>query len=428
MTLFEELSQDIILASDMREKTDEIIVGPLMRFIEGKITHKEIDWNAIYRLKDDLLMTETDKMIFHEALRPFYKKYLLADEGILNQNGWKVESFLCSNLTQCPFLEGWFGDMDIMEIADAWAARFRVLNWDRSRFFSLLSMLQDAGFTMDWESIYQKVNERLKKSSCYGDYMSAELYCILSALTQINRMQGLTQYRKAELVEDVRRNWSSLRHIYSVLLHRIVGTGHRDFAAIANNVITLTGYHSRIHLFYNAMVENMDKVATNDDVRHKIERKMHNIEEIIKSTPQENDLDELCQILFPKVFTTVLNRDPFKSYDDLSKENQLLNDKLSVMVEEMNNNMNSLVQQMKLAAEASVSMEFISAELLKLPPDLSWHVFTQLNSLLIGNLAWEKSVSNLKDKILALRVQNNTNNFYSPIGQVITSVGNIITE
>ena len=94
------------------------------------------------------------------------------------------------------------------------------------------------------------------------------------------------------------------------------------------------------------------------------------------------------------------------SYDEVVSELQEMKAKVDIL----NNQIEQMAQRMVNAVKASIPIEDIEKELLRLSPGTGYDVFTQVNSLLIGNKAWMERANDIKQKILEQRDKPTTQN------------------
>lgn len=142
--------------------------------------------------------------------------------------------------------------------------------------------------------------------------------------------------------------------------------------------------------------------------------------EIRNSTTQDFDyLDLLCRILFPDSFQEYLDKNRMPSYDEVVNELK----EVKAKVDSMNNQIEQMAQSMVDAVKASIPIKEIEKELLRLSPGASYDVFSQVNSLLIGNKAWMEHASSIKEKILQNRDKPNVQNIVYPQAGSTANVG-----
>ena len=253
----------------------------------------------------------------------------------------------------------------------------------------------------DWEQLENRVNDELRKLKVYGDQTKSGYLALLHAFIRIRRDFGDSNLDKQnELLKLLERHWDFLKLVYSVMIRRIVDNGNRDFAAIANNMRVQKSNHKYVYIFYAALKERIDDLSDTEDGKSKINRHLKELLKIQKDTPQDNEtLDELCTTLFPEELRQFLDKNNIKSYDEVMSELQ----EMKAKVDSLNSQVAQMAQRMADAIKASIPVENIEVELLRLQPGTSYDVFTQVNSLLTGTKAWMERANEIKQKILDKR-------------------------
>lgn len=86
-------------------------------------------------------------------------------------------------------------------------------------------------------------------------------------------------------------------HVYSFMVRRIVGSNFKGFLQIINNVAISPSCHSYVHIFHKVVLMRRDEFLILPRKRETGEAHGE-IGNIMKTTPQKDDLDELCNIIF----------------------------------------------------------------------------------------------------------------------------------
>ena len=224
--------------------------------------------------------------------------------------------------------------------------------------------------------------------------MRGELLCIMSAYLMIEHTD-LQKNRKAFLENQLDRNWSYLTNVYSFMVRRIVGSNFKGFLQIINNVAISPSCHPYVHIFHKAVLMRRDEFFDTPKKKEKLAKHMARLEDIMKTTPQKDDLDELCNIIFGADFEEMM-KNRFMSYDELDeKANQLQNS-----VEKLASEMEKVTKQFAEAVESRVSVDVIEKQLLRMPPSMAFTIFGNLCCILANDPAWTKIQAELSEKII----------------------------
>ena len=393
--------------TDTKEIIQDCIISPLQRCIDGEILAENYKWYVPENLSRDYRTTPYDEDGFHEAMKPFYWRLLT---GTLQVGGMNEHS--CVFVEHCmedfQGLAEWVGEHNFMEIIDGLAAH----NYGKYRFFRILEILYDSGFRSYMSKCPRKdIEEEIEKLEVNGNRTRGELLCITLAYMMIEQAD-VSDGRKDELEAQLRQHWSYLVSIYSVMVRRIVGSNFKAFVQLANNVNIPPDCHPYIHIFYEAILLREPDLFPTDKLKDKLVKHMARMEDIMKDTPQEDTLDELCHILFGNELEEMMQRKHFQSYDELNcKVKQLEN-----TVDTLNKAFDSIVEQLENAVKDNVPISVIENQLLRLGASTAWDVFCQLNALLISNKAWANHAAAISEKIMNMRNREsafiNKGNYY----------------
>lgn len=299
--------------TDTKEIIQDCIISPLQRCIDGEILAENYKWYVPENLSRDYRTNPYDEDGFHEAMKPFYWRLLT---GTLQVGGMNEHS--CVFVEHCmedfQGLAEWVGEHNFMEIIDGLAAH----NYGKYRFFRILEILYDSGFRSYMSKCPRKdIEEEIEKLEVNGNRTRGELLCITLAYMMIEQAD-VSDGRKDELEAQLRQHWSYLVSIYSVMVRRIVGSNFKAFVQLANNVNISPDCHPYIHIFYEAILLREPDLFPTDKLKDKLVKHMARMEDIMKDTPQEDTLDELCHILFGKELEEMMQRKHFQSYDELN--------------------------------------------------------------------------------------------------------------
>lgn len=250
----------------------------------------------------------------------------------------------------------------------------------------------------DWCSIERRVNEELKKLRVYGDHVQGGYLALLHGFVRIKRASDNREEQGTRL-DLLEKYWDFLRNVYSVILCRIVDVRNPDFAGVANNIRVLKSRHQFVRIFYSAAKELVADLDKTTDGQAKIRGHLDKILEIQKATKQDCDtLDGLCSILFSDL-QHFLDKNKIPSYDEIAIE---LNE-MKLKVDSLNGQVEQMAHKMAEAVKASIPVEDIEKELLRLTGGTAYDVFTQVNTLLTGNEAWMERAAGIKERILEKR-------------------------
>ena len=372
---------------------DEYVIIPIKECFEG---YREIRGGDSINIERSVNACTEDNDQIHllDSLKDIYRDYCLGKwrnvwlQGVMNRmvafdgiHGKVIPSF------------------DVVDLAFSWAKNNESVRLDE--FIDILTTYDLLSADEDWEQLENRVNDELRKLKVYGDQTKSGYLALLHAFIRIRRDFGDSNLDKQnELLKLLERHWDFLKLVYSVMIRRIVDNGNRDFAAIANNMRVQKSNHKYVYIFYAALKERIDDLSDTEDGKSKINRHLKELLKIQKDTPQDNEtLDELCTTLFPEELRQFLDKNNIKSYDEVMSELQ----EMKAKVDSLNSQVAQMAQRMADAIKASIPVENIEVELLRLQPGTSYDVFTQVNSLLTGTKAWMERANEIKQKILDKR-------------------------
>ena len=122
---------------------------------------------------------------------------------------------------------------------------------------------------------------------------------------------------------------------------------------------------------------------------------MAKLEDILKTTLQREDLDELCNIIFGSDFEEMM-KTRYMSYDELDKQRRELQDSVG----ELSSEMEKVTKKFAEAVESRVPVDLIETQLLRLDPSTASAIFGNLSLLLAKDPAWAKIQPELSEKIM----------------------------
>jgi len=329
-----------------------------------------------------------------DGLSSEYNDFLL---GKINPKSYIVTNILFRLIDIDAYTDKRIAKIDIVDATLSWACHNIELR--RTEFIHILKAYDTSNLDRNWKEIEQRVLQEMVKLEVYGSKVKGGYLSMLHGFCRIklSNREIQEQYKLFDLFVD---NWDYLRLVYSLMIRSIVDCGHRDFAGVANNARIMTSHHQYIHIFRVVLKERMDELCNAGTSKEKLENHLAHILKIEKGTPQDYAyLSELCTILFPKSFKDYLENNRMKSYDEIAKELK----EVKGQVEALNNQVSQMATNMANAVKASIPLKDIEKELLRLSPGISFDVFTQLNTLLIGNKTWLENASRIKDEVIDLR-------------------------
>ena len=387
----------------MRQDIKEGIIDVLDGYLNGYLTEKDVDWSEL-RWCARRNRREGGFWDVREALTPYYKKLLLADKCFF-RNG-NTDSQAKKTLQELLEGEGHYAgrilnDVDIVQAAENWAEQLMADNHDPNFFYWMMKVMLERDYKTDWQKVYDTLKTKLAKARQSGNFKLSEMHCLLMGITMIE-LTTHSREKKNELFGQVRLNWGFLKYMYSVLIHYIVGMRVDNFAALANTACNRKTSRPYMHLFYKAFKAKFDTLCpeglidahSGESVREQAERHLERMEQIIKSTPQSDALNELCGILFPKVMEEVLKQSRPKTYEELE-----------AAVDDLTNRYNKVLEQLTSAVKDvetdKISADDLTAAFLRFPTNLALGLFGSVSTLLAQNPTWLKYSPQIQEKILA---------------------------
>lgn len=357
----------------MRQDIQDKIIAPLDGYLSGRLTEKDVDWSEL-RWCAKRNRREGGFWDVREALTPYYRRLLMADKDFF-RNG-NTDSQCKKSLQELLEGEGRYAgrilkDVDIVKAAENWAEQLMADNHDPGFFYWMMKVMLERDYTTDWHAVYDALRLKLAKARQSGNFKRSEMHCLLMGITMIE-LTSHTREKKNELFGQLRLNWGFLKYMYSVLIHYIVGMRVDNFAALANTACNRKTSRPYMHLFYKAFKAKFDTLCpeglidphSGETVREQAERHLLRMEQVIKQTPQSDALNELCNILFPKVMEEVLRQSRPKTYEELE-----------AAVDDLTNRYNRVVNQLanavRTADSENVSAEELTAAFLRFPTELA---------------------------------------------------------
>ena len=389
----------------MKQDIYKGIVEPFEGYLNGRLTEKEVEWSQLRwcarRIRRE---NESGFRAVREALTPYYHKLLMADKDFF-RNG-NTDSQAKKSVLELFEGEGRYAgrilkDADIVQAAENWARQLMSDNHEPNFFLWLMKAMLERDYTTDWKTVYDTLKTKLAKAQHSGNFKLSEMHCLLMGITLIE-LTGHSREKKNELFEQLRSNWGFMKYMYSVLIHYIVGMRVDNFAALAYTACKRKTNLPYMHLFYKAFKAKYDALCpeglidphSKESVRSQAERHLKNMEQIIKSTPQSDELNELCSILFPKVMEEVLKQARPKTYEELEAAVDDLTNRYNRVLEQLTNAVREVESDM-------ISADDLTAAFLRFPTQLAIGLFGSVSTLLAQNPTWQKFAPHIHEQILA---------------------------
>lgn len=346
----------------------------------------------------------------HNFMEPYYVMYI-DDSARLD---WTSRGIISEIAHIDPYFGGWASRQDLMKMARAWAVRA-----SGDDLLTLMDCMIQGGYE-PWGSVgcYEEVTDELRYQRVNGNSGSGEIYALLHAFMSIV-LSSHRYDRHKDMFLLLRSHWDFLRHVYSVMTGIIIGLGFSNFVGLANNLKN-TKYQPYLHLVYWFLVDRADELCTQKQQKGMV-KALASLQDIMDRTDPNPELDELCQLLFPKEVKEMLINHPKTPYRQLENEKKVLenenkvlkveNNELKAEKKALNEKLNALARKQeeitlqmaselkKAFVEDAIPYSEIEEELLELPPKTVGNVFTILNDMLGGNEVWQRHFKELRKKV-----------------------------
>ena len=389
----------------MRKDIIEEIVNPLDNYLNGYLTEKEVDWSGLrWCARRNRNRNENGIREVREALTPYYRRLVMADKDFF-RNG-NTDSRAKLSLIELFGGEGRYiglimNNVDIVQAAENWAEELMPDNHDPGFFLLMMKTMLEHDFRTDWNAVYDTLKVKLAKAQHFGNFKQSEMHCLLMGITMIE-LTDHPREKKNELFNQFRLNWGFLKNMYSVLIRSIVGMRVDNYAALASTAYSRKASLKYIQLFYKAFKakyktlcpEGLIDPHSGQSVRLQAERHLDKMEQIIKSTPQSEALNELCSILFPKVMEDVLKQSRPKTYEELEAAVDDLTSRYNKVLEQLTNAVRDVESD-------KISADDLTAAFLRFPTQLALSFFGSMSTLLALNPTWQRYAPRIQEQILA---------------------------
>ncbi len=385
---------------------EEAIIKPIEDYMAG---NGELHRFPIVQSARDCCRTGLQTEL-HNLMEPYYNMYI-DDSARLD---WTTRGIIAEIAHIDTHFGSWASGQDLMKMAHAWAVR-----GSGEELLTLMDCMIQAEYE-PWGSVdcYDEVTEELRYQRVNGNSGSGEIYALLHAFMSIV-LSSHRYDRHKYMFQLLRSHWDFLRHVYSVMTGSIIGLGFPNFVGLANNLKN-TKYQPYLHLVYWFLADRADELCTKKQQKGMV-KALASLQDIMDRTEPNPELDELCQLLFPKEVKEMLINHPKTPYRQLESENKVLenenkvlkveNNELKAEKKALNEKLNALARQQeeitlqmaselkKAFVEDAIPYAEIEEELLELPPKTVGSVFTILNDMLGGNEVWQRHFKELRKKV-----------------------------
>ena len=362
--------------------------------IENPNSIQHYEW---VQMKQDMeaMLKQGHMQDIHVLMQEFYEGYLWG--RMESRDAWFFIDFLAQRDEN---IGSWAtGRINLMELAKRW-----IELGDSPKLMSLLTQLGRTGYETDWELLRTTLDEKLRRMEVDGTRNGMKetgyFYCLLHAFTMI-MMSAHTREEKAALLELFDGNWGFLRYMYSVMTRTIIGFRFANFASLTNCLTNDRELEPYYHLYHSPLKERFNELCAKGTKKEKLEKAFLKLEQRMKQISSSDELDELCEVLFPEDFRELLNRHRLKSYQELEGEIVHIKEEMNVTVDALNKQVRDLAERLSAAVKASVPIKEIEDELMRFQSREALAIYMQLNILLIGNTAWQARTLSIRDMILA---------------------------
>ena len=373
---------------------ENYIISPLKEWSESNGTQDNTDWHSILQV---VRMCENMHFMdeLHEQMLPFYEKYLYG-EGIGRSNiGYSFGNFICDVARIDNQFVSWAESADLIKVTESWSDSLRRINATISPYMAFVRLLLELGYTTDWQQLSERLKKELHEAEVYSDRTTGEVLCLLHGVAMLMKAPW-NAGKKKENLELLFDTWDFLKHVYAVMIRRVIGCGLANFVAVANLVAQLTHYHQHIQIFYCVVCYRQDTLGLTKKQLKSLEEKLVRIRTIMDETKESHDLYELCDTIFPEDFQRMLEEFRPETREEIERERNKLRYEVGILTDQLT----SMAEKLKNAVEHSVPIDEIESQLLRLSPGTALDLCAKLTLMLSDNKAWMSSMPAIKEKIL----------------------------
>lgn len=385
----------------MNSYIEEYVINPIQFKLSGVCSEKEYPWHEIFSAIRKARIERGLSSELHQALAPYYKKLLMADPIFFQDKevGRRNRSNIHCILQEEVYSSGYTAPepIDLVVCAKNWSKNASDDKHPEREFTYIIHTLFSRGYCPYYDKVYKDLCSHLTKTQEFGHYKELEMYCILLAYLLVYH-QDIPAKKKLDYYKQISNNWNFLKYMYTIMLHYMVGLRFENFAGVAASLANCRSYHSHMQLAYKAFKKNFEILCPNDgkidphthkNIREQAELHLKHMEQVIKTTPYDDQLESLCKILFPKKIEDVLAQCRPKTYEELEFD-----------IASLNISYNTMVKQLADCINTSLSINEIEKAFAKFNPDLALSFYSTLNNLLAQNDTWRKYSAQIQQHIL----------------------------
>lgn len=373
---------------------DSQITRFLRQLANGEIADKDVNWvelrNVVRRCREIGIMDE-----LHRQLQPYYEMYLFADMKLINEKNIYCLHFIEDCAKEDDQFASWAEQFELDAITEAWADYLRRADMSIGYYQSLVCILLEGGYNTNWHQLTETLKNDLHEAEVYSDYKTGELIAFLHGVAML-MSTSWDDAKKMDLFDLLCNNWEFLKHFYSVMIRRVIGCRLPNFSAVANLLVQQTKYHHYIHVFYCALCYREPTLNLSKTQKKSLEKQMDRIHNIMDNTIPSDDLNELCDTLFPEDFQRMLDEFRPETREQVERERNKLRYEVGLLTDQMS----AMANRLKEALENSVPISEIEKQLLRLTPGAALDLCGKMTLMLSDNKAWMNSMPEIKEKIL----------------------------
>lgn len=374
---------------------EEYIIAPLRQCTEGEIPQENTNWydiqQSVYKCQRWGCMP-----LLHTKMQPYYEMYFFADRLLFRSRQHQAHFFIEELAKRDDEFIKWAEKQNLVSASESWADYLRMQDMSINLYFRFLNVLLERGYETNWEAIANEMTDNLFQAEVNCDYKTGEVYCILHAVSMIMKTDWLL-FQKQEALNMLYNTWDFMKFFYSVMIRRIVGCRYTNFLAVANHMVAQhPEFHQYIHIFFCALSDRLQSLGLNDKQYLKLEDKLEQIRGVMNTTTPSEELNDLCDTLFPEEFQRLLYTYRPESYEQVERERN----KLRLEVGLLEDQVAKMIKQLQKSVEASVPFSYIKEQLLRLPPGMALDIWAQLNHILKDHQGWKANAAEIHDSLL----------------------------
>lgn len=366
----------------------------LRQLANGEIADKDVNWfemrNVVRRCRELRIMDE-----LHRQLQPYYEMYLFADSKLINEKSYNCQLFIRDCATADDQFASWAEQFELDAITEAWADYLRKADLSIGYYRPIVRILLEGGYDTNWHQLAENLKDDLHKAEVYSDYKTGELIAFLHGVAML-MSTSWDDAKKMELFDLLCDNWEFLKHFYSVMIRRPIGCRLLNFSAVANLLVQQPKYHQYIHIFYCVLCYREPTLNLNKTQKKSLDNQMERIQSIMDNTKPSDNLNELCDTLFPEDFQRMLDEFRPETREQVERERNRLRYEVGLLTDQMS----AMANRLKEALENSVPIPEIEKQLLRLSPGTALDLCGKMTLMLSDNQAWMTNMPGIKEKIL----------------------------